>query len=136
MDQPNVPAEWLTYATKFGIPSILVVIGYWAAPKIWKFLSARIGIASQTNDLTQAGLGGVTDVVTMLRTQIGDLTGQFRDVESKLKEMSATLDQAVHDKLLAQQTAAKAQSDLYMLQLYVERLRGQIQSLGGTPIQM
>lgn len=134
MDQSTVPPEWLAFLGKFGVPSVLAVIIYWAAPKVWKFLSNRLGIAQQTNDLTQAGLGGVTDVITTLRNQISDLTLQFKDVEQKLKDMSATLDQAVQDKVLAQQEAAKAKNDLFVLQLYVERLRAQIQSLGATPV--
>lgn len=134
MDANAVPPEWLTYLAKFGVPSTIAVAVYWAAPKVYKFLAARIGIASQTNDLAQAGLGGVTDVITTLRNQISDLTLQFKDVEQKLKDMSATLDQAVQDKVLAQQEAAKAKNDLFVLQLYVERLRAQIQSLGATPV--
>lgn len=134
MDQSTVPPEWLAFLGKFGIPSAIAVLIYWAAPKVWKFFSDRMGIAQQTNDLTQAGLGGVTDVITTLRNQISDLTTKFKDVEQKLKDMSATLDQAVQDKVLAQQEAAKAKNDLFVLQLYVERLRAQIQSLGATPV--
>lgn len=134
MDAPNVPAEWLAYAARFGLPSFAAVALWWVVPKAWKFISARIGIAQQTNDLTQAGLGGVADVITLLRTQTVDLTQQFKDVEQKLKNMSATLDQAVKDKVLAQQDAAKAKNDLFLLQLYVERLQAQIQSLGSTPV--
>lgn len=134
MDQSSVPPEWLAFLGKFGIPSVIAVSVYWAAPKVWRFVSARLGIAQQANDLTQAGLGGVTDVITTLRNQISDLTAQFKDVEQKLKDMSATLDQAVQDKVLAQQEAAKAKNDLFVLQLYVERLRAQVQSLGATPV--
>lgn len=134
MDQNAVPPEWLAYLAKFGIPSTIAVFLYWAAPKVWAFFSGRLSIAQQTNDLAQAGIGGVQDVVNTLRTQITDLTQQFKDVEQKLKDMSATLDQAVQDKVVAQHEAAKAKSDLYVLQLYVERLRAQIQSLGATPV--
>lgn len=135
IDPNDVQAQWMAYAAKFGIPSFLAVLAYWAGPKLWAGISARLGIARQTTDLTQAGIGGITDVVVTLRNQISDLTSQFQSVEVKLKEMSATLDQAVQDKIVAKQEAAKAQSDLYILQLYVERLRAQIQSLGSTPIQ-
>lgn len=134
MDPTDVPPDWLAYLGKFGVPSFVAVVLYWAAPKVWKWFNDRASIDNQTTDLTKAGLGGVTDVVSMMRTQIGDLSQQFKDVEQKLREMSQTLDQAVLDKTLAQQTASKAQSDLYTLQLYVERLRAQIQSLGATPI--
>lgn len=134
MDQNAMPPEWLAFLSRYGIPSTLAVAAYWAVPKIWKYFSQRLGIAQQTNDLAQAGLSGVADVIAALRTQMGDLTIQFKDVEQKLKDMSATLDQAVQAKLLAQQEAAKAKSDLYVLQLYVERLRAQIQNLGQTPL--
>lgn len=134
MDPTTVPPEWLTYLGKFGVPSFLAVIIYWAAPKVWKFFSDRASIGDQTNDLTKAGLSGVTDVIVTLRGQISDLTQQFKDVEQKLRDMSTTLDQAVQSKVMAQQEAAKAKSDLYVLQLYVERLRAQLQNLGATPL--
>lgn len=135
MEPIDVQAQWIAYATKFGIPSFMAVFVYWAGPKLWGVVSARLGIAKSTTDLTQAGIGGITDVVLTLRTQITDLTKQFQDVEVKLQQMSDTLDQAVQDKIMAKHEAAKAKSDLYILQLYVERLRAQIQSLGATPIQ-
>jgi predicted nucleic acid-binding Zn-ribbon protein len=132
--EPSTQADWVSYATKYGVPSFLAVALYWIAPKVWNFLSARFGIAQQSNDLAQAGLGGVTDVVTTLRTQIADLTMQFKDVEQKLKDMSATVDKAIQDKVLAQQDAAKARSDLYILGLYAERLCAQLKALGVTPV--
>lgn len=130
-----VDSQWIAYAGRYGVPSFLAVLLYWAAPKVWKFVSNRMGIMQSQNDLTQASIGGVTDVVTTLRTQITDLTQQFTDVEGKLKQMSETLDQAIKDKVLAEREAAKAKSDLFILQLYVDRLRAQIHSLGAQPIE-
>lgn len=135
MTTPDDTSQWIVYATKFGIPSFLAVALYWAAPKLWSYLQARMGIASQQNDLTQAGLNGVNEVVQTLRNQISDMTTQLKGFEDKLKEMNATLDQAVQDKVLAQQAAEKAKADLYILSLYVERLKAQIKNLGATPVE-
>lgn len=134
MTAPEDTSQWIGYATKFGIPSFLAVAIYWAAPKVWSYFQARIGIASQQNDLTQSGLSGVNEVIQTLRNQIADMTQQLKSFEAKLKEMNLTLDQAVQDKVLAQQAAEKAKNDLYILSLYVERLKAQIKSLGATPI--
>lgn len=128
-------SQWLAYATKFGIPSFLAVAIYWAAPKLWALLQQRMGINTQQNDLTQSGLSGVNEVIQTLRTQISDMTGQLKGFESKLAEMSATLDKAVSDRIIAQRDAEQAKSDLFQLQLYVTRLKAQIQSLGTTPIE-
>jgi len=135
MDPTTVDSQWIAYAGRYGVPSFLAVVLYWAAPKVWKFVSNRLGVMQSQNDLTQASIGGVTDVVTTLRTQITDLTKQFNDVEGKLKEMSTTLDKAIQDKVLAEREAAKAKSDLFILQLYVDRLRAQIHSLGAQPVE-
>lgn len=135
MTTPDDASQWVTYATKYGVPSFLAVAVYWAGPKLWNYVQARMGIASQQNDLTQSGLSGVNEVVQTLRNQIADMTQQLRGFEDKLKEMNATLDQAVHDKILAQQSAEKAKNDLYILSLYVERLKAQIKSLGATPVE-
>ena len=135
MTTPEDTSQWIVYATKFGVPSFLAVAIYWAAPKLWSYLQARMGIAYQQNDLTQAGLNGVNEVVQTLRNQIADMTTQLRSFEDKLKEMNATLDQAVQDKILAQQSAEKAKADLYILSLYVERLKAQIKSLGAAPVE-
>ncbi len=134
MITPDDTSEWIVYATRFGIPSFVAVALYWAVPKLWGYIQARIGIASQQNDLTQSGLSGVNEVVQTLRNQIADMTTQLKGFEDKLKEMNATLDQAVQDKILAQQSAQKAKADLYILSLYVERLKAQIKSLGATPV--
>lgn len=135
MTTPDDASQWVVYATKIGVPSFIVVAVYWAGPKLWSYIQARMGIASQQNDLTQSGLSGVNEVVQTLRNQIADMTQQLRGFEDKLKEMNATLDQAVHDKILAQQSAEKAKNDLYILSLYVERLKAQIKSLGATPVE-
>lgn len=132
---PDLPPDVATLAGRYGIPSVLLVFAWWAAPKVWSVVSSRMQMAQQTNDLAHAGLGGVTDVITTLRNQISDLTQQFKDVEQKLKDMSATLDQAVSAKAVAEQEAAKAKNDLFMYGLYVERLLAQIRGLGGTPIE-
>lgn len=134
MTSPDEPSQWVIYATKFGIPSFIAVFLYWVAPKAWAFIQARMGIASQQNDLTQAGLSGVNEVVQTLRNQLSDMTTQLKGFEEKITAMSATLDQAVNDKILAQRSAEQAKSDLFNLQLYVNRLVAQLKSLGATPV--
>jgi chromosome segregation ATPase len=133
-----IPAEetsqWIVYAAKFGIPSFVIAGLVWAAPKVWGVIQAKIGISQQQNDLTQAGLGGVNEVIQTLRNQIADMTGQLKGFEDKLKEMSATLDKAVQDKIVAQRAAEQAKSDLFTLQLYVNRLIAQIKALGASPV--
>lgn len=131
----DIPPDVGVLASRYGIPSFVLVALWWIAPKAWAAVKARMSIAQQTNDLAQAGLGGVTDVIATLRGQISDLTQQFRDVEQKLKDMSVTLDDAVRAKLLAEQEAAKAKSDLYAMQLWIERLQVQIRSLGAVPVE-
>lgn len=130
----DVPTEVAVLAAKYGIPSAFIAFLWWLTPKIWSTISSKLAVAQQQNGLVQAGLGGVTDVITTMRGQISDLTKQFEDVEQKLKDMTATLDDAVKAKLVAEQEAAKAKSDLYSMRLWVERLQAQVRSLGAVPV--
>lgn len=131
----DIPPDVSQIAGRYGVPSFILVAAWWLVPKVWAVIKSRASIATQTNDLAQAGLGGVTDVITTLRNQISDLTQQFKDVEQKLKDMSSTLDQATAAKVVAEQDAAKAKSELFMLGLYVSRLRSQIVALGAVPVE-
>lgn len=135
MISPDDSSQWLAIAKNLGIPSFLAVAAWWSVPKIWNYFSTRLGIANQQNDLTQSGLSGVNEVVNTLRNQISDMTSQLKMFEDKLKEMNGTLDKAVQDKIIAQQACQQAKNDLYMLQLYVQRLLAQIKSLGATPVE-
>lgn len=130
----QVPPEIADFTARYGIPSVFAVAAWWAAPKLLSWFKTRLAIAQQSDDLARAGIGGMNDVVSTLRTQISDLTQQFKDVQEKLTQMSATLDEATKQKLIAENEAAKAKTDLFVLQLYVERLKAQIQSLGATPV--
>ena len=135
IEQTGDASQWVAYATRFGVPSFLAVGLYWIAPKAWAWIQQRNNINTQQNDLTQSGLSGVNEVVQTLRNQIGDMTTQLKSFEDKLKEMNATLEQAVQDKIIAQQSAEKAKNDLYILGLYVTRLQAQIKSLGAVPVE-
>lgn len=134
MQATEVPPEAAVIAAKYGIPTVFLAALWWLAPKVWGAISSKLAIAQQTNELARAGLGGVTDVVNTMRGQISDLTKQFEDVHQKLTDMTATLDKAVKEKLVAEQEAAKAKSDLYAMQLWVERLQAQVRSLGSVPV--
>lgn len=135
MDMNPIDATgWVSYLVKYGVPSGLAVGLYYVLPKIWGVIQQRLGIQTQQNDLTQVGISGVSEVITTLRNQMAYMTTQLSAMQSKIQEMSATLDQALNDKLIAKREAAQAKSDLFQLQLYVDRLIAQIKALGVTPV--
>lgn len=134
MMTPDIPPDVSVLAGKYGVPSFLLVALWWGIPKLWSVIKTKLDVATTTNDLTQAGLSGVTDVISTLRNQIADLAQQYKDSEQKLRDIQVTLEQAVAAKLVAEQEAAKAKSDLYAVQLSVERLQAQVRSLGAVPV--
>lgn len=130
----NVPIEWMEYAKSLGVPTILVVAAYYVLPKVWTLIQQRSAIANQQNDLAHAGLAGVNEVVTTLRSQLVDMNSQLDTFRIRLKEMEATLQKAVEDKMNAEQGEAIAKNDLFNANLYIKKLIAQIKSLGASPV--
>lgn len=137
---------WITYATKLGVPSVVVVIGTYFASKIlpgWlDSLKTRLSMGQQKTALESAGIGGANDVVNLLRNQIADYRQQLVDQTQKLKDMETTLNQyqaATQQAQLEKQQAVRdmqqAQSDIYSATLHIQRLKAQVVDLKGTPTE-
>lgn len=129
-----VPAEWLEYAKSLGFPVTFAVAAWYVVPKLWAYIQQRGAISGQQNDLAQAGLAGVNEVVTTLRNQISDMNAQLDGFRLRLKDMEATLQKALDDKLNAEQGEAIAKNELFNAKLYIKKLIAQIKSLGGIPV--
>lgn len=129
-----VPTEWMEGAKQLGIPVALAIAGYYVLPKLWLWVQQRTNINGQQNDLAAAGLTGMNEVVTALRSQIADFRAQLTDMNARLKEMEQTLKKAYDDKLSAEQGEAIAKNDLFNARLYIKKLIAQIKSLGATPV--
>ena len=129
-----MPAEWLDYAKSLGVPTVITVAAYYIVPKLFSLVMQRASIRDEQNDLAHAGLAGVNEVVSTLRTQIADMNIQLDGFRARLKDMEATLKKAVDDKLSAEQGEAIAKNELFNAKLYIKKLIAQIKALGGTPV--
>jgi TolA-binding protein len=128
------PPDIVDFLRQWGIPTFVGTTVVAMAPKLWAFVRDKASIAQSTNDLQAAGLQGVNEVVTTLRNQLIDMTSQLKDFQSQIDTMRQTLDKAISDRVLSQQDAAQAKSDLFNLRLYANRLVSQIKGLGAVPV--
>ena len=130
----SVPSEWIEYAKSLGLPAFFGVAAWYLLPKVWSYIQQRGAINGQQNDLAQAGLAGVNEVVTTLRNQLSDMNIQLDGFRQRLKDMEATLQKAIDDKLNAEQGEAIAKNELFNAKLYIKKLISQIKSLGSNPV--
>jgi TolA-binding protein len=128
------PTDLVDFLRQWGVPTFVGTTAVAMAPKLWAFIRDKASISRSTNDLQAAGLQGVNEVVTTLRNQLTDMTAQLKDFQSQIDTMRQTLDKAISDRVLSQQDAAQAKSDLFNLRLYANRLVSQIKGLGAVPV--
>jgi hypothetical protein len=131
--EPNQLAE---LATRFGLPAFVVSVMAVIGPKVWAIVQARMQISNKKTELELATIGGASDVVTTLRTQIADTNAQLDGLRLQLKNMQETLNAVIKEKIAAEKAAQKAQSDLYIRDLLIDRLQKQVLSLGGIPVSV
>jgi hypothetical protein len=131
--EPNQLAE---LAARFGVPAAVVSILAVVGPKVWNWVQVQLQIGNKKTELELATIGGASDVVTTLRTQIADTNAQLAGLQTQLKNMQETLNAVIKEKIAAEKAAQKAQSDLYIRDLLIDRLQKQILSLGGIPVSI
>ena len=131
--EPNQLAE---LAARFGIPaavlSALAVVG----PKMWNWLQSQLQVGNRKTELELATISGASDVVSTLRAQIADTNAQLAGLQTQLKNMQETLNAVIKEKIAAERAAQKAQSDLYVRDLLIDRLQKQVLSLGEIPVSI
>lgn len=127
-------SDFTEVAAHVGIPAGLVAAFTLIGPTIWKFMQNRFNVTSQKSDLEQMGLGGVSEVITILKAQLAEHKTVIEGYQARVKEVEGYLTASNKDRISAEFGRQKAESDLYARDLLIERLQKQVVNLGGVPI--